>query len=144
MSDTYRPGPANPVYVLQLWSGSCAAKPSVFINLSSGDRAKQGCPLKLAGFILVNLAASWRKSSTNLASDPPFCAISCNILSATSTLNLTASSEAAVRYLVPNKYSANAFSVETHYVAQLPNSIATSHVLQSEQSHSLMESALYT
>ena len=89
------------------WSGSSAAQPSFLVNLSNDDRAKPGCLLKLAGFILVNLAASWRKSSTSLASDPPSCATSCNVLSATSTLNLTASSEAAVRYLVPNHYTAD-------------------------------------
>lgn len=89
----------------------------------------------------MNLAASWRKSSTNLASDPPSCATSCNILSATSTLNLTASSEAAVRYLVPNNYTANAFSVDARCVEQFLDSIVTSDVLQFEQSHSEMEFA---
>ncbi|KAL0041478.1 hypothetical protein WJX79_004916 [Trebouxia sp. C0005] len=50
------------------------------------------------GFILVNLSASWRHNSTNLASDPPACASSCGILSTTSTLNLTTTSALALRY----------------------------------------------
>jgi len=53
--------------------------------------------LSLTGFILVNLSASWRHNSSNLASDPPTCAASCGILSATSTLNLTTTSSLALR-----------------------------------------------
>ncbi|KAL0049982.1 hypothetical protein WJX82_002021 [Trebouxia sp. C0006] len=52
----------------------------------------------LVGFILVNLSASWRHNSSNLASDPPTCATSCGILSTTSTLNLTTTSSLALRY----------------------------------------------
>ena len=120
------------VYVLQLWSDSSTAQASNFLSLSSRERAKQGCLLKLAGFILVNLAASWRKSSSNLALDPPSCATSCNILSPTTTLNLTASSEAAVRYLVPNTYTADSFSVDMRCIEQSSDSIVTSHAFQSE------------
>ena len=54
----------------------------------------------LAGFILVNLSASWRHNSSNLASDPPACATNCGLLSSTSALNLTTTSSLALR-LVP-------------------------------------------